>query len=302
MQRPVVVLPLPDSPTRPNVSPSSIEKLTSSTARTTVRLRRNSPLPRANSFTRLRTSRSAIRGQVRLTAGPAAAAVDRRRSALAAATDRALTAAVQVALHRRGRRRDRLTPGCAVGHGLEAIGTARREGAARRQLAERAARCPESPAAARPARRPASTPSARACTDASDRRTARATGASSTMRPAYITATRSAISATTPRSWVMSSSARPHPLLQLAQQIEDLRLDRDVERRRRLVGDEQRRLAGERHRDQRALPQAARQLMRIVADAPLRLGHAAPRRAARSPSRAPSRRVARPCTRSVSSI
>ena len=34
MQRPVVLLPLPDSPTRPNISPSSIEKLTSSTALT----------------------------------------------------------------------------------------------------------------------------------------------------------------------------------------------------------------------------------------------------------------------------
>ena len=34
MQRPVVLLPLPDSPTSPNISPSSIEKLTSSTALT----------------------------------------------------------------------------------------------------------------------------------------------------------------------------------------------------------------------------------------------------------------------------
>ena len=33
MQRPVVVLPLPDSPTRPNVSPASMVKLTPSTAR-----------------------------------------------------------------------------------------------------------------------------------------------------------------------------------------------------------------------------------------------------------------------------
>ena len=33
MQRPVVLLPLPDSPTSANVSPSSTEKLTSSTAR-----------------------------------------------------------------------------------------------------------------------------------------------------------------------------------------------------------------------------------------------------------------------------
>ena len=35
MQRPVVLLPLPDSPTSPNISPSSMEKLTSSTALTT---------------------------------------------------------------------------------------------------------------------------------------------------------------------------------------------------------------------------------------------------------------------------
>ena len=33
MQRPVVLLPLPDSPTSANVSPSSMVKLTSSTAR-----------------------------------------------------------------------------------------------------------------------------------------------------------------------------------------------------------------------------------------------------------------------------
>ena len=36
MQRPVVLLPLPDSPTSPKVSPSSMVKLTSSTARTIV--------------------------------------------------------------------------------------------------------------------------------------------------------------------------------------------------------------------------------------------------------------------------
>ena len=57
-----------------------------------------------------------------------------------------------------------------------------------------------------------------------------------------------------------------HPRLQLAQQVEDLRLDRHVERGRRLVGDQQRRFAGERHRDQRALAQAARELVRVVVD------------------------------------
>ena len=48
-----------------------------------------------------------------------------------------------------------------------------------------------------------------------------------------------------------------------AQQVEDLRLDRHVERGRRLVGDQQLRLAGERHRDHRALAHAARKLVRV---------------------------------------
>jgi hypothetical protein len=37
-------------------------------------------------------------------------------------------------------------------------------------------------------------------------------------------------------------------------EVEDLRLDRHVERGRRLVGDQQLRAAGERHRDHHALP------------------------------------------------
>ena len=41
------------------------------------------------------------------------------------------------------------------------------------------------------------------------RRTARSAGARSTIRPAYMTATSSAISATTPRSWVMITIAIP---------------------------------------------------------------------------------------------
>ena len=62
--------------------------------------------------------------------------------------------------------------------------------------------------------------------------------------------------------------------LEIAQQVEDLRLDRHVERRRGLVGDEERRPAGERQGDERALAQPARELMRILAHAPLRLGYA----------------------------
>ncbi len=56
--------------------------------------------------------------------------------------------------------------------------------------------------------------------------------------------------------------------LHFAQQVEDFGLDRDVERRRRLVGDDERRLAGEGDRDHHALPHAARQLVRIVVHAP----------------------------------
>ena len=51
--------------------------------------------------------------------------------------------------------------------------------------------------------------------------------------------------------------AMPCCVLQLAQQVEDLRLGRHVERGRRLVGDQQARIAGERHRDHRPLAQAA---------------------------------------------
>jgi hypothetical protein len=58
------------------------------------------------------------------------------------------------------------------------------------------------------------------------------------LRPAYITTTRSAFSATTPMSWVIRNDGRAERLLQLAHQLEDLRLDGDVERRGRLVGDQ----------------------------------------------------------------
>ena len=51
--------------------------------------------------------------------------------------------------------------------------------------------------------------------------------------------------------------------LELEQEVEDLRLDRDVERGRRLVGDEEIGFVGERHGDHDALPLPARELMRI---------------------------------------
>ena len=69
----------------------------------------------------------------------------------------------------------------------------------------------------------------------------------------------------------MSMMAIPRSPLQLPQQVEDLRLRGDVERRRRLVGDQQARIAGQRHRDHRPLAQPAAQLERVLVDAALRL-------------------------------
>ena len=51
--------------------------------------------------------------------------------------------------------------------------------------------------------------------------------------------------------------------LQLPDQVEDLRLDGDVERGRGLVGDEQLGLSGERPRDRYPLRHAAGKLVRV---------------------------------------
>ena len=64
-----------------------------------------------------------------------------------------------------------------------------------------------------------------------------------------------------------------HPLrlLQFDQQLENLLLDRDVERGRGLVGDQHVGLGRERDRDHHALLLAAGELERIAVDAPMRL-------------------------------
>ncbi len=64
------------------------------------------------------------------------------------------------------------------------------------------------------------------------------------------------------------------PLLDVLQQLDDLRLHGDVERGGRLVGDEQIGLVGERHGDHDALALAAGKLMRIAAEPALRVGDA----------------------------
>ena len=53
------------------------------------------------------------------------------------------------------------------------------------------------------------------------------------------------------------------PVAQIEKEPQDLRLHRDIERGRRLIGNEEIGLAGERQRDHRALAHAAGELMRI---------------------------------------
>ena len=88
-------------------------------------------------------------------------------------------------------------------------------------------------------------------------------GASSTILPRYMTATRSQRYSTVARSCVMKRHEKPSSLLQVAQQVEDRRLHGDVERRHRLVGDEQRRRHRERPREPDTLALAARELVRV---------------------------------------
>ena len=69
--------------------------------------------------------------------------------------------------------------------------------------------------------------------------------------PRYITATRSQRYSTVARSCVMKRHEKPMLALEVAEQVEDRRLHRDVERRDRLVGDQQLRATTE---SARAMP------------------------------------------------
>ena len=116
--------------------------------------------------------------------------------------------------------------------------------------------------------------SATSCRASSCRRTASWSGAFSTIRPPYITAISSVCPATTPRSWVTRISDMLRSRALLADQLEDLGLDRDVEGGGRLVGEQQRRAARQRDRDHHALAHAARQLVRVLIEPSLGLGDA----------------------------
>ncbi len=112
--------------------------------------------------------------------------------------------------------------------------------------------------------------------------------------------TRSATSATTPMLWVTSSTPRSRSSARSRIKAQDLRLDGHVERRRRLVGDEQLRVAGERCGDDDALALAAGELVRIGARAAAPAPGCRPPSGARAPAPAPAARPRRRWKRMVS--
>jgi hypothetical protein len=75
---------------------------------------------------------------------------------------------------------------------------------------------------------------------------------------------------------VMGDEQKAHAevALQLRQELEDLRLDRDVERGGRFVGDQKLGVVGQRHGDHHALPLPAGQLVGIGAQPLLRVADA----------------------------
>jgi hypothetical protein len=85
------------------------------------------------------------------------------------------------------------------------------------------------------------------------------------IRPRYIDDDPVGEYSTTARSWAMNSMVRPSGCCSVAQQVDDLRLDRDVERRDRLVGDDEAGPDRERPGDADALALAAGELVRIAA-------------------------------------
>ena len=69
--------------------------------------------------------------------------------------------------------------------------------------------------------------------------------------------------ATATTAQVQQQNRQAEAFLEAFEELQDLGLDGHVERRRRLVGDQQRRFQREAHRDHRPLAHAARELVRV---------------------------------------
>ena len=197
--RATVDLPQPDSPTRPSVSPSPIVKLTPSTACTVPTVRRSS---------RLRTGKCFMRSDdFEQWRGASVMAALRVRPRASTPPDDGVPHRLQRRVFARGSARS-------------ASVAARREGAAGRQVGQRRHHAGNfgQPRVRRRRRaaghRAGSRPSARACRDAADARTVLRRRPPRPSCPAYITMTRCAVSATTPRSWVIRINRRAELALQ----------------------------------------------------------------------------------------
>ena len=145
--------------------------------------------------------------------------------------------------------------GCSRSHRSITCGQRGAKRTARRAYREVGRASRDRRAGARRGAPSASTGSAPACTGVAGARRAPRVGASSTISPAYMTATRSATSRDDGE--VVGDQEHRHPQLglELCDQLEDLRLHRHVERRRRLVGEQQLGFAG--RAPSRSLPAAA---------------------------------------------
>ena len=291
--RPVVVLPQPDSPTRPSVSPLRTSKLT-----------RRPPGPRRPG------AGAALGHREVLLAGPrharaagssSARSVGRRARGCCSASARSRHAIVGISSSQMIRR-------CSRGQVAARPGGRARLRAARAPRSRPARRCGRRSGSAGGTAQPDGTlireggvpligSSRSVALPVQARHRAQQTpgvgvlgpvedvlGAVpySTHLPPYITRMSSDSSATTPRSWVIDDQRGVELALQVAHQVEDLRLHGDVQRGGRLVGDQQLGVAGQRHGDHRALAHAAGELVRVVVDPRSRLRDARPGRACRS--------------------
>ena len=265
-----VDLPQPDSPTTPRISPRRHSSETPSTARATVAVLAGSA--RSGRATSISASRSSGRLLVAASCGAGHSAHGAKwQAARLARRDLAQRRVLQAAVG-----------GVGAARAEAAALAAGRPGRAGRRGSAAPARASPPITGSESSRR-----FVYGCCGAA--KTSR-TGPVSTIRPAYMTAIRSQVSASTPRSCGDQDQRQPELLAQVLEQLEDLRLHDDVERGRRLVGDHQRRPAGERERDHHPLALPARELVGVAARrAP---GSARPSRAARRSGRARRRQLA----------
>ena len=285
--RPSVDLPQPDSPTRPTTSPAPIARLTSSTARTTCSLQ---PAPNRLAIFSAEVERlhEALRD-----------VVEREDGALMRSRGERLASERMMAARLRGAGKRRLgRHGCGSSRSRAGSAARRRSPAAASQRGRHARDLRQRLAAPVAARHRADEAGGIGMERASS---TSATEPVSTIRPAYITAMRSARPAITERSCVIQISAVPvsRKLLHLGQ---DLRLDGDVERGGRLVGDEHGGPVQERDGDGDALAHAARELVRIGVEPLLGRGDADRARAPRGARSRAALSETRSCARIASII